>query len=89
MQGSVSGPHSLSIDLNDLEIGLGEETTCFRYADDCAIVVPVVKNADSAAGLVNALLEWSCSNSMKCNPSKCKQVVFRKKRPTQVHIGVI
>ena len=26
---------------------------------------------------------------MKCNPSKCKELVFRKKRHTDVHIDMI
>ena len=89
IQRSVSGPYLFSIYLNDLEISVGEETICFKYTDDCTIVVPVFMNNDSAAGLVNTFLEWSCSNLMKCNPSKCKELVFRKKRHTDVHIDMI
>ena len=89
IQGSVSGPYLFSIYLNDLEISIGEETICCKYADDRTIVVPVFKNNDSAVGLVNTFLEWSCSNSMKCNPSKCKELVFRKKRHTDVHFDLI
>ena len=44
IQGSVSGPYLFNIYLNDLEISIGEETICFKYADDCTIVVPVFKN---------------------------------------------
>ena len=73
----VSDPYLFSIYLNDLEISIGEETICFKYADDCTIVIPVFKkNNDSAAGLVNTFLEWSCINLMKCNPSKCEELVF-------------
>ena len=43
IQGSVSGPYLFSIYLNDLEISIGEETICFKYADDCTIVIPVFK----------------------------------------------
>ena len=90
IQGSVSGPYLFSIYLNDLEISIGEESSCFKYADDCTIVIPVFKkNNDSAAGLVNTFLEWSCSNLMKCNPSKCKELVFRKKSHTDVHTDMI
>ena len=39
-----------NIFLNDLEISIGEEIICFKYADDCTIVVPVFKNNDSADG---------------------------------------
>ena len=41
-----------NIFLNDLEISIGEEIICFKYADDCGIVVPEFKNNDSAAGVV-------------------------------------
>ena len=63
IQGSVSGPYLFTIYLNDLEISIGEETICFKYADDCTIPV-FKKDNDSAAGLVNTFLEWSCSNLM-------------------------
>ena len=44
-QGSLkSGPDLFSIFLNDLKISMGGETVCFKYADDCTIVVPVFKN---------------------------------------------
>ena len=48
----MSGSYLFRIFLNDLEISIGEETICFKYADDCTIVAPVFKNNDSAAGLV-------------------------------------
>ena len=79
----------LAFFLNDLEISIGEETICFKYVDDCTIGVPVFKNNDSAAGVVNKFLEWSSSNVMKCNPNKCKELIFRKKRPTNVYIDMI
>ena len=34
-KGSVSRPYLFSIFLNDLEITMGGETVCFKYADDC------------------------------------------------------
>lgn len=33
--GNVSRPYLFSIFLNDLEITMGGETVCFKYADDC------------------------------------------------------
>ena len=51
MPGSVSGPFSFNIFLNGLE------TVGFKYADDCAMDVPVLMYNDPAAGLVNRFLE--------------------------------
>ena len=36
------------------------------------IVLPVFKNNDLAAGLVDSFLGWSSTNLKKCNPIKCK-----------------
>ena len=54
-QGRMSSPYLLSIFPNDLEISMGGETICIKYADDWTkIVVPVFKNNDPAAELVNS-----------------------------------
>ena len=59
-QGRANGSYLLIFTfLNDLEINVGGETVCFKYADDCKIVVPVFTNNDSAPALINKLLEWS------------------------------
>ena len=50
----MSSPCLLSIFPNDLEISMGGETICIKYADDWTIVVPVFKNNDPAAELVNS-----------------------------------
>ena len=50
----------------------------FNYADDSNIVAPVWKNYDSSADLVNDFLKWPENNQILCNPSKCKELTFRK-----------
>ena len=78
-QGSVSGPHLFNIFLNDLEITYDGFPALFKYADDSTIVAPVLGNTDTSVALVNELLNWSRDNRMSCNPSKCKELVIRKK----------
>lgn len=56
--------------------------TSMQYADDSTLIIPVWKgdsDSNSAAHVVNNFTEWSIDNSMKCNFSKCKEMVFRKK----------
>ena len=78
-QGSVSGPHLFNIFLNDLEITYDGFRALFKYADDSTIVAPVLGNTDTSVTLVNEFLNWSRENCMSCNPSKCKELVIRKK----------
>ena len=51
----------------------------FKYADDSTIVAPVWKYSDTSADLVIQFLSWNLNNQMLCNPSKCKELIFRKK----------
>ena len=78
-QGSVSGPHLFNIFLNDFEITYDGFPALFKYADDSTIVAPVLGNTDTSVTLVNEFLNWSRENCMSCNPSKCKELVIRKK----------
>ena len=41
--------------------------------------VPVWSNGHCRTDLVDQFLIWSKENSMICNPSKCKEIIFRKK----------
>ena len=75
----MSGPYLFNIFLNDLEQNL-MVFNLFKYADDPNIVAPVWKNYDSSAVLVNDFLKWSENNQMLCNPSKCRELTFRKKK---------
>ena len=40
--------------------------------------------SDSSEALVKQSMEWSSSNGMSCNASKCKEIVFKKEGCTQV-----
>ena len=42
-------------------------------------IVPVWSNGLCRMDLVNQFIIWSKENSMICNPSKCKEIIFRKK----------
>ena len=78
-QGSVSGPYLFSIFINDLEISIDNHPALFKYAEDSTLIVPVRSNGHCRMDLVDQFLIWSKENSMICNPSKCKEIIFRKK----------
>ena len=91
-QGSVcvwgwggSGPYLFNVFLNDLEVFMNDNPVLFKYADDSTIVAPVWKDSDTSADLVNQFLSWSINNQMLCNPSKCKELIFRKKGSSGTH----
>ena len=83
-QGSVSGPHLFNIFLNDLEVNLIDELVLAKYADNSNLISPVYDTSDRSEALVKQFMEWSSNKGMSCNPSKCKEIVFRKKGCTQV-----
>lgn len=76
---SVSGPYLSSSFINDLEISLDNHPTLFKYADDSTLIVPVWSNGYFCTDLVDRILTWSKDNSMMCNLSKCKGLIFCKK----------
>ena len=78
-QGSVGGPYLFNVFLNDLEVFMNDTPVLFKYADDSTVVAPVWKDSDTSGDLVNQFLRWSINNQMLCNPSKCKELIFRKK----------
>ena len=78
-QGSVSGPYLFSIFINDLEISIDNHPALFKYADDSTLIIPVWSNGHCHKDLVDQFLNWFDENRMICNPSKCKEIVFRKK----------
>ena len=43
------------------------------------LIVPVWSNGLCRMDLVNQFIIWSKENGMICNPSKCKEIIFRKK----------
>ena len=78
-QGSVSGPYLFNIFINDLEISVDNNPALFKYADDFTRIVPVWSNGHCRTDLEDQLLTWSKENSIISNPSKCKEIIFRKK----------
>ena len=68
-----------NIFLNDLEIFFNGYPVLFKYADDSTIVSPITSNRDPSADLLGQFLIWCKDNKMVCNPSKCKELVVRKK----------
>ena len=78
-QGSVSGPYLFNVFLNDLNTFYNDVPALFKYADDSTIIAPVSSNSDPSDRLVELFLNWSRENNMICNPSKCKELVVRKK----------
>ena len=85
----IRGPHKevwspclFHVFLNDLEVFMNDTHVLFKYADDFTIVAPVWKDSNTSADLVNQFLIWSIDDQMLCNPSKCKELIFRKKEST-------
>ena len=85
-QGSVSGPYLLNLFLNDLDVTqYCQNSDLTKYADDTSILVTVYKNSvdESQKGL-NAFLEWTQVNGMRCNTSKCKELCMAEKGVTPI-----
>ena len=78
--GSVSGAYVFIIFLNDLNISLDNHDTLFKYGDDSTIIAPVWKEvADYSDHLVSQFLDWTNTNGMSCNPSKCKELTIKQR----------
>ena len=76
----MSGLHVFSIFVDDLEISIDNHPTLFKYATTLLSFFPFgVIMATAHTDLVHQFLIWSKDNSMICNPSKCKELIFRKK----------
>ena len=77
-QGSVSGPYLFNV-LNDLEI-TGDNIDLNKYADDSTLQITVSKDCtDNTQNALRLFMDWITLNQMKCNTSKCKELVLKKK----------
>ena len=78
-QGSVSGPYLFNI-LNDLHPAGLDNVSFTKFADDSSLLITVNEQTDNSA--LSQFLNWTHLNDMKCNTSKCKEIIFRKKNNT-------
>ncbi|CAH8849001.1 unnamed protein product [Trichobilharzia szidati] len=84
-QGAVLSPFLFSFFLHDLPHS--DVATFVKYADDLSVSMPV--NSQSDCSILNNFLseisQWSSSNGLKLNPSKCQVVnfTFRRKHDLQ------
>ena len=61
-----------------LEISIDNHQALFKYADDPTLIVPVWSNGHFRTDLVDQFLIWSKENSMICDQSKRKEIIFHK-----------
>ena len=53
-----------------------------KFADDSSLLITVNEQSDNSELALSQFLNWTHLNDMKCNTSKCKEIIFRKKNNT-------
>ena len=71
-QGSVSGPYLFNTFLNDLHPTGIDYVSLTKFADDSSLLITVNEQSDNSELALSHFLNWTHSNDMKCNTSKCK-----------------
>ena len=86
-QGSVSGPHLFNLFVNDLIIEKENKAALDKYADDATLQVVVQKNSqDYSLTYLDQFTNWTETNYMSCNTSKCKELVLKKSGRAEKYI---
>ena len=86
-QGSVSGPHLFNLFVNDLIIEEENKAALDKYADDATLQVVVQKNSqDYSLTYLDQFMNWTETNYMSCNTSKCKELVLKKSGRAEKYI---
>ena len=82
-QGHYTGQYEWSVFIqyfiNDQEISIDNHRALFKYAHDSTLTLPVWSNGHCRTDLVDQFFIWSKENSIICNPSQCKEIIFCKK----------
>ena len=85
-QGSVSGPHLFNLFVKDL-IEEENKAALDKYADDATLQVVVQKNSqDYTLTYLDQFMNWTETNYMLCNTSKCKELVLKKSGRAEQYI---
>ena len=82
-QGSVLGPLLFLIYIDSItSVPLSEGSKISLYADDMMLYKPISSSADltNLQKDVDSIFEWSCSNFMVFNVTKCKSMLLSCKR---------
>lgn len=78
-QGSVLGPLLFNVYINSI-VNIDLTVKFIIYADDCTVLLSgpdATKLAVDCNNILDKIVRWSSSNSLKMNPSKTKVMFFR------------
>ena len=77
-QGSVLGPLLFLVYIDDI-LSLPKNSNCYCFADDTKLVCSSTNVFGDSQEDINRLYNWSNSNSLKFNASKCSYIHISKK----------
>ena len=86
--GSILGPILFIIFMNDVVVVVGENNTCFIYADDTSLIVKLSGNRENDQKTIDDLMvrvgDFMDSNSLAFNGDKSEMVVVSVKKRYRV-----